>query len=209
MKKKANSNRMIARRSSLKGRDDFPTPPWATRALTQVVLPHIGVDLRNQKVLEPACGRGHMVRTLEETGAKVRGSDLHDYGQGFALRNFTIGALAHPCNWVITNPPYKHAHIFFSRASMCSLFGCALLMRLNWLQGEMRYSTVFHTMPPRIVAVFSGRIPARKGRVVKSASVFFQHCWVVWQWSTRKRETELFWIPPNAQELFEKDEDYE
>jgi hypothetical protein len=41
--------------------DYFPTPPWATRALVERVLPHLGVGLaRMNTVWECACGEGHM-----------------------------------------------------------------------------------------------------------------------------------------------------
>jgi hypothetical protein len=44
--------------------DDFPTPPWATRALVEHVLGRDSV--RGMSCLEPACGRGHMARALRE-----------------------------------------------------------------------------------------------------------------------------------------------
>ena len=43
--------------------DDFPTPPWATRALVEHV---IGVDeVSSKKCLVPACGRGYMATALK------------------------------------------------------------------------------------------------------------------------------------------------
>ena len=44
--------------------DDFPTPPWATRALIEHVIGSEG--LQSQVCLEPACGAGHMAKVLSE-----------------------------------------------------------------------------------------------------------------------------------------------
>ena len=59
--------------------DDFPTPPWATRALIE----HILTDKRPLSVmscLEPACGAGHMAKVLKEYFGEVRCADAFHYG---------------------------------------------------------------------------------------------------------------------------------
>lgn len=45
--------------------DDFPTPPWATRAPLEHVLRNPG-ELATMTCLEPACGAGHMAKVLNE-----------------------------------------------------------------------------------------------------------------------------------------------
>jgi len=57
--------------------DDFPTPPWATRAF---ISHYFDDDLGETSVWEPACGRGHMAQVLSEFFSTVRGSDVFDYG---------------------------------------------------------------------------------------------------------------------------------
>lgn len=71
--------------------DDFPTPPWAARALIHhVLLPLFGGEietraggggslLANLSVLEPCCNRGHMARPLAEAFGRVFTCDVHDY----------------------------------------------------------------------------------------------------------------------------------
>src|SRR5262245_19625706 len=91
--------------------DDFPTPPWATRALIEHVLDNRS-GLRRLSCLEPACGAGHMARVLQEYFGKVKSADAYEYGYG-NLRNF----LAEPyetnsTDWVITNPPFRLAEEF-------------------------------------------------------------------------------------------------
>ena len=45
--------------------DNFPTPPWATRAFVESQL--LGAnDLATSTCLEPACGQGYMSETLKE-----------------------------------------------------------------------------------------------------------------------------------------------
>jgi hypothetical protein len=47
--------------------DYFPTPPWATRALIEKVLPQVACrDTGRQIAWEPACGEGHMAEVLAE-----------------------------------------------------------------------------------------------------------------------------------------------
>ena len=55
---------MAQRNEALDSFDDFPTPPWATRALMEHVL-----NLKKVQTMtcrEPACGRGYMSKVLEE-----------------------------------------------------------------------------------------------------------------------------------------------
>lgn len=215
----ANSNRMIARHSPKNGLDDFPTPPWATRALTEFLLPNMGLTLKGRSVLEPACGRGHMMRTLREAGlSRLDGYDIKNYGKpALPVKDF-LEKTAHIGNydWVITNPPYKAADDFFYRSRLIAKRGVALLVRMNWLQGNGRWERIFSpdAHPPSIVGIFASRIPFAKGRVVQEASVFFQHVWCVWVLDKRNRAqldhtgTRVLWIPPETQAQLERSEDY-
>ncbi|HKH28695.1 MAG TPA: hypothetical protein VKA61_10220 [Sphingomicrobium sp.] len=54
---------MARRFEPMHSADDFPTPPWATRALFEHVLGDV-VPLRRMSCLEPACGAGHMAEVL-------------------------------------------------------------------------------------------------------------------------------------------------
>lgn len=64
--------------------DDFPTPPWATRAVLEIikalVLPYgppNGLEARS--VCDPCANRGHMARPLAEAFGRVHTADVHDY----------------------------------------------------------------------------------------------------------------------------------
>lgn len=94
--------------------DDFPTPPWATRALMHHV---IGPDHRKEHVWEPACNRGAMVKPLLEHFGQVSLSDVHDYGAGFDVEDFlSIGNPRYYPDFIITNPPFRLGEEFIARA---------------------------------------------------------------------------------------------
>ncbi len=58
------SHAVMAQRAELRNSlDDFPTPPWATRALIEHVIASKEA-LSQMSCLEPACGRGHMAIAL-------------------------------------------------------------------------------------------------------------------------------------------------
>ena len=83
--------------------DDYPTPPWATRALLEHVFEH-RASLGRMTCLEPACGAGHMARVLDENFNTVLKSDAYDYGYG-AIRDFlTYPFELRSVDWIITNP---------------------------------------------------------------------------------------------------------
>ena len=95
--------------------DNFPTPPWATRALMEHVIER-GEYTQRLSCLEPACGAGHMAKALAEYFGEVVATDIHPYGYGqvadFTSSLYPAGAF----DWVITNPPFKLAEEFVFRA---------------------------------------------------------------------------------------------
>jgi hypothetical protein len=95
--------------------DDFPTPPWATRALIEHVLCEKS-HLARLTCLEPACGAGHMAKVLRDYFAEVKCSDAYDYGYG-EMRDFlTFPYQTKSYDWVITNPPFRLGEEFVLKA---------------------------------------------------------------------------------------------
>lgn len=186
--------------------DDFPTPPWATRALLRYVLNE--PDISNLSCLEPACGRGYMSRPLLEAFRCVDSSDLIDYGYG-EVRNFlTYPYLSGSHDWVITNPPFKLAQEFIERAMNVANHGVAILARTVFLESVGRYEALFKNTPPTYFAQFTERVPMVKGRVDRKASTATGYAWFVWKKDDRRNQTELVWIPPCRRQL-EQDADYD
>lgn len=191
--------------------DDFPTQPWATRALCHYVLSPGA--LKVMTAWEPACNRGHMVDPLGEYFSAVWASDIHDYGlEGAFQHDFLMPftpqimkwAVASP-NWVISNPPFRLAEQFIARALEVANVGVAMIVRTSFLEGIGRYENLFSKRPPNIVAQFSERVPMVKGRLTAKGSTATSYCWLVWEHG--EEDTKLVWIPPCRKKL-ERAEDY-
>jgi len=198
---------MAQRTEAANSLDDFPTPPWATRALLEYVLIENGRTFKELTCLEPACGAGHMTKVLAEYFAAVSSSDIHNYGFG-EQRDYLRSP--HPIgswDWVITNPPFRLAEEFVLRSLEISREGVAILARTVFIESVGRYENLFKSQPPTTYAQFSERVPMVKGRLDKKATTATSYCWLVWKKSTGSNAPILVWIPPCRKKL-ERENDY-
>lgn len=214
--------------------DDFPTPPWAVRALCKYVLG----PAAHGTCLEPAAGRGHMAATLAEYFDSVMSGDIEDYGWplswfvgdprgsrshmgDFIESDYIDGSFG----WVITNPPFKLAEKFVLRALQIARFGVAMLCRGAFIETKGRYERLYSKHQPTCVAQFVERVPMVEGRLDPHASTATSYCWLVWQqndllklWPADQKHvhlsiasqlvtSKLCWIPPCRADL-ELDSDY-
>jgi hypothetical protein len=199
--------------------DDFPTPPWATRALIEHAIgPEV---VKNLSVWEPACNRGHMVKPLKEYFRRVHASDIHDYSleEGKDWHQERVVDFLWPASestmiekqgvdWIITNPPFRLAEQFVHRAwRVKGVQGIAMIVRTSFLEGIGRYEGLFRPFPPAIVAQFTERVPMAKGRMLASTVTATAYCWIVWMMRHGEDGTRLTWIPPCRKQL-ERPEDY-
>lgn len=185
--------------------DDFPTPPWATRALIEHVFEDIPA-LRELSCLEPACGAGHMARVLEEYFGTVEASDAFDYGYAPTSDFLTTPRQAKSVDWVITNPPFRLAEEFIAHALSISRHGVAILARTVFLESVGRYSRIFSEQPPAKFAQFAERVPMFRGRLDRHGSTATGYAWFIWEHGNQQKP-ELVWIPPCRKQL-ERDFDY-
>lgn len=186
--------------------DDFPTPPWGTRAF----LSHYfeTEEVADLSVWEPACGRGHMAQVLAEYFGSVRASDVADYGYG-EVQDFLTGLSGvKSVDWVITNPPFRLAEDFFKRGRQVAREGVALLTRTVFIESVGRFERVFRPNPPSTVLQYTERLPMVKGRVDRKASTATGYAWLVWRLNDAKAATTLDWVPPSRR-LLERNSDYE
>ena len=197
---------MSQRSEAANSLDNFPTPPWATRALLEMVINDQLIDKR--KCLEPACGAGHMSRVLEDYFHSVISSDIYNYGFGNVV-DFCSGHYdTDSFDWVITNPPFKSAEKFVFEGLRVARVGVALLTRTVFIESAGRYQRLFKDTPPSILAQFSERVPMVKGRLDKGATTATGYAWLVWLKEKKKnRAPELKWIKPCRKGL-EKPGDY-
>lgn len=142
--------------------DDFPTPPWATRALCDW-LKSRGNQLENCVVREPCANRGYMVGPLQEAFASVDAADVHDYGAGYPIRDYLFGEIPDKVEWTIKNPPFRLAQQFIERALRSSSRGIAVFCRMAFLEGQERHNTLFAKTPPSAILRFAERVVIHKG----------------------------------------------
>lgn len=188
--------------------DDFPTPPWATRALFDYLQNgRFWARTHTSTCREPAANRGHMVRPLREYFAQVEASDVHDYGAGFPVQDYLFGPDPEPVDWTVTNPPFRLAEQFITRALRTSRDAVAVFVRSAFLEGIGRHERLFRPHRPTLVLQFTERVVLHRGRLAPKGSTATAYCWIVW--TTRKPldDTLLRWLPPCRARL-ERPEDY-
>lgn len=221
---------MQQRRSPPRALDYFPTPPWATRALLEIVnIRGVSAGMGGGEApwsdltaWEPACGEGHMAKVLAEYFGRTVASDVFDYGIGAEIYDFLgsddLAASKAPVerpHFIITNPPFSVGQQFIERALGIATMGVAVLVRSAFLESAARYD-LFTRQPPRVVAQFSGRVPMVMGRLDATASSATAYCWIFWGarnhrgpfGGSRVSNTQLMWIPPDARARMERPDDY-
>lgn len=197
--------------------DDFPTQPWGTRALI-MMLKKRGLVMQEPghgACWEPAANRGYMARPLTEHFRLVHGSDVFDYGAGYAQRDFLIRYEGDPrFDWIITNPPFRLGEEFALTALDRAEFGCAILVRMPFLETVDRYNNLYKRDRPTFVFQFVERLPLVKGRCIrmkddgKKLTTATAYCWLVWDKNKRADDTIFDWIPPCRARLERVDTDY-
>lgn len=201
------SHAVMAQRSESKdSRDDFPTPPWATRALIEHVLSNYGFNA-DDTCLEPACGAGHMDKVLCEYLNETTASDIYSYGYGSVADFLHTPHGVNSFDWVITNPPFNLAEEFVLKSLKIAKKGVAILARTVFIESVGRYERLFNPTPPSVFAQFVERVPMVKGRLDKKASTATGYAWFVWL-PNHTRSTEVIWIPP-SRKILEKVDDYD
>jgi hypothetical protein len=201
------SHAVMAQRTEAKdSADDFPTPPWATRALLEHVLQDNDA-IPTFRCLEPACGAGHMAKVLKSYFGEVISSDAYDYGYGAVQDFLSARYKEEEFDWVITNPPFKLAEQFVLRALKIARVGVAVLARTVFLESVGRYDSIYSNCPPTKFAQFVERVPMVKGRLDMKATTATGYAWFVWEKSIAT-EPRLMWIPPCRRSL-ERVGDYE
>lgn len=186
--------------------DDFPTPPWATRAFCEWLKTRSRPPIHCLSCREPAANRGHMVKPLREYFDIVFGSDVHDYGAGFPVHDFIGMEIPGRVDWTITNPPFRLAEQFIARSLDTSDRGVAVIVRSAFLEGVGRFQRLFGLRPPTDILQFTERVVMHKGKLSATGSTATAYCWLVWDKSVAQ-PCRFDWIPPCRKRL-EKAEDY-
>jgi hypothetical protein len=204
MGKQNTSHAVMAQRFEAKDSlDDFPTPPWATRALLEHVI--VSKNFPHHSAWEPACGEGHMAKVLKEYFGQLDASDIFPYGYGEVM-DFLAPHAVRDTDWIITNPPFRLAERFALKALSLANTGVALLVRTVFIESVGRHERLFSRFKPAFVAQFTERVAMVKGRLDPKASTATGYAWVVWL-KCPTSKTQLIWIPPCRKRL-ERPTDY-
>jgi hypothetical protein len=195
---------MAQRVESKESYDDFPTPPWATRALLEHVLENR--NWQDNSCLEPGCGAGYMSRTLREYFGEVEAYDALNYGTN-QVRDFLTYDYDRNYDWIITNPPFKHAEEFIMKSLKLANVGVAVFARTSFVESVGRYERLFQPTPPALVAFFSERVPINKNSMSRTNVTATCYSWLVWRVDYQVEDCKAIWIPPCRAQL-ERDEDY-
>jgi hypothetical protein len=208
----------------------FPTPPWATRALFECVLPRIFSTIGASRIdscWEPAAGLGHMAETITEYCYETIVSDVADYpledgsrmsDHGLQVIDFLGAPPPMPADWIITNPPFKQTEGFLQRALKQASRGVALLQKQTWLTGGERFAEVYLETPPDLVAQFVERVPMCLGGYDPRGSTATDYAWFIWlqpeglaeagrDWAERRQNAPKGWlqlllIPPGRRDAY-------
>ena len=144
------------------------------------------------EIWECACGDGSMSRVLEQTAQPVRSSDLYDRGYGEAGVDFLHATRT--ADNIVTNPPYNCAEGFVASGFRLAKRKFAMLLRLAFLEGANRASTIFSKMPPARVWVFSERITFYPSGVEPKSSGTTAYAWFVWDQEAEGPRPDLRWL---------------
>ncbi len=214
MNARTHSTAVMARRvEPADSLDFFPTPPWATRAFCEHVLPKIwfGRDPFACIARDPACGEGHMALAAEEYFDQVQAADIHGYGFG------EVQDFLHPdhgeegaVDWYMTNPPFNLALEFVEKALQLARRGVAMLVRTQFQEGEERFERLFSRRPPQWIAQHVERVPMHRGRWVVNGTTATAYQWFVWFKHPAHRDievgTRMMWIPKSRRTLTRHDD---
>ena len=173
--------------------DYYATHPDMVRDLLAA-----GAPLRN-RVWEPACGGGHIVNVLRETGREVIASDIVDRGcHDSFVHDFLWafpGCFAPDGDYdIMTNPPYSSSLEFVERAISIANKGANIwmLLRLQFLEGQER-RRLFDATPPADVWVFSARRMCGKGGNFDKTDSAIAYAWFHWIKGEQK-DTIVKWL---------------
>ena len=175
--------------------DYYATSPIAIdMLLRKFQIPHY--------VYEPACGEGHLSKRLEELGHTVYSSDVCNRGYGDVMDFLSVDRVPSCLGndfCILTNPPYKYASDFVTKALSLANDGQYVIMFLKttFAEGKSRYEKIFTVTPPKYVYQFVSRVLCAKNgdfeRMIKGGGSAVSYSWWIWQ-KGYKGSTILDWL---------------
>jgi hypothetical protein len=205
--------------------DDFPTPPWACRAMLD--RSGIAAEAATMSAWEPAANRGALVGPLREAFRRVVATDIADYGAGWPQHDFLMPFTpdSDDFDWIITNPPYRLGAQFIHRALDAARVGVAVITRTAFLEGQDRFETLYASRPPTQVLIHTERVVMHKAKLLdpdipiwmpeanegdgawRKPSTATSYAWLIWRHGADRQPID--WIPPGVRARHTRPGDYE
>lgn len=113
------------------GSNNFQTPDWPLESFLNAIPEGDPIFESNALILDPCCGKGNIVKYLDENGYYSIGRDIET---GY---NFLTDPLPEGTTHIITNPPYSLKDQFLARCYEHKL-PFALLLPITALEGVKR-----------------------------------------------------------------------
>lgn len=170
-----------------RGMDFYPTPTCAIEALIRIESARIP-----RTIWEPACGDGAIVKPLLAAGYNVIATDLLDRGCGTGGIDYLTAPVPSLAKGIITNPPYRIAQAFLTKAIRDVPYS-AWLLRMNFVESLSRLP-FFKTTPPARILVSSRRLPMmhRDGWTGPKSTSNQCHAWFIFERGATQAETMWF-----------------
>ena len=89
-------------------------PYYATEPKAAELLLEVEPKLNN--IWECACGAGHLAEVFRKAGKLNLATDIVNRGYGDGIRDFLDENIIGYVGDIVTNPPYKHAEKFVTKA---------------------------------------------------------------------------------------------
>jgi hypothetical protein len=187
----------IDRKEDREENDFYATDPKALELLLDQLWKD-GIML-SKNVWEPACGSGNLSKVLEQRGYSAFNTDL--INRGYENQHLAKSFFEFDKEWdgdILTNPPYKLAVEFINHSLKLVKEGCYVIMflKVQFLESQKRYDSLFKNNPPKYVYVFSNRVDtAMNGEFEKYKKCAPSTCyaWFIWE-KGYKGEPVIRWL---------------
>lgn len=150
-------------------------------------------------VLEPCCGKGHMVEGIKQSGfnGQVIATDLIDRGYGVGNMDYLDMNYPYTKNigTIIINPPFKLIEEFVNKSLDIAQDKVILFARNQFVEGQSRYINIFKENPPSRIYQYVDRVAcAKDGDFNKTLSSNMAFSWFVWDKKDTNKKTVFNWI---------------
>lgn len=158
--------------------DDFyATPGEGTQALLDFLIEKGHIKL-GDRILEPACGEGHISLVLTLAGFNVTSQDLRQTGYGQGGVDFLDTPHSEDFNYdvVFTNPPFSLATSFI-RTALAEAPVVCMLLKMDFWNADERYP-LFDLYKPKYILPLTFRLAFAKEE--RGDNPFMNCMWCVW-----------------------------